>query len=1692
MGHYYYYGKAEFVAVFGDPMAEQQLHITTIYDVIDRIREMATSESQKGDYFELACRFYLLNDPALSQVVGKTWLWDDWPENGGKPDTGIDIVSEDPESAGHFWAVQCKCYLEDNALPYGECSTFWGTAGPDTRFARYMLFTTTDNLSANLLTQIASTNTVLITPQNMAEANVDWDAFLHGAGHGEHVTFDPRPHQVAAIEDINREFDDVGADRTKAILACGTGKTLMSLRLAESRCPHGNVLFAAPSIALVAQSLREWANQARVRLLALAVCSDSKASDLTTDGTLESVMDLGFPATTDPAKVAANAARLRAHDPDAMIVIFSTYQSMQVIQDAQALGLPAFDLIVCDEAHRTTGFHDPSLPEDERPAFQIVHDEERVHGAKRLYMTATERIYGDSAKEKAKQHAGRTDAVVLASMDDESIYGRTCHELKFAKAIDADLLCDYRVVVLAVHEETLPADVRARLHEAGAKGDNNEIALDDYAKVIGCYKALATHGVNQDVLTIIDPNDPLAEFLSIEEDDGERVLDTTEIEPLHRAVGFCGTIAMSKDISREFPAIVSEYLGHSEDAIDLDVVCRHVDGTMNSKQRGAELAWLADECAGNECRMLTNARCLSEGVDVPSLDAAIFFAPRKSVIDVVQAVGRVMRTFTNPKTGEKKKLGYIILPVFIPAGRTPEEALGDSKTFDVVWKVLQALRSHDERLEARVNSLQLARKKDKPKIGRGTTSLGANQGTDQGDGGEGAGAGTQMVMDLSATEGLQDAIYATLVQKVGTRIYWDTWADDVARIAQRHIEQINAAIESDEAAREGMDSFLTGLRESLNPGITQEDAVEMVAQHMITLPVFEALFGDFEFSRSNPVSIAIDEFLDGISGHGVGEMDASDHKALDELYSSVRLRASMVVNDAGRQELIKNLYNEFFKAAFKSTSDKLGIVYTPNEIVEFILRFSDKVLRREFGKGIADEGVHVLDPFAGTGTFMARLIESDLIPDDKLAHKYLHELHSNEILLLAYYIMVVNIEYAYHSRTGEYVAYPLALLTDTFQMTEDDDTIDESLFIDNSIRKLEQNDLNVWLCCGNPPYSNGQTSANDNNANEHYETLENRIRESYIALSTAGSTKSLMDSYIKAFRWASDRITRHGDSGVVAFVTNAGWLRTAAGEGIRRCFVKEFNCIYVYDLRGNQRTQGEESRREGGKVFDSGSRAPIAVTVLVKNPSSSEHGVIRYFDVGDYKSRFEKLEAIGEASQTEPEWTIITPDRHGDWLNQRNDAWYDLVPVGVLDGSKKTPFGIWEIWSLGIGTNRDAWSWNYSSEVVAGNVSRLIDNMNAEVEKVKGAFDLKEFDSTKYSWVESTVTRYKRGERLTFAPDTVIDAVYRPFCRQYLYFEGQLVHRMFQQERLFPLKAPHETFDNVVIALTNGSKSSCLVTNHLPDLHFVGDSQCFPLYWYEKDEGGSLFLPQGEKALRDAWGNRYVRHDGITDRTLEVFRSAYPTAFHDRQLREGPKELTKADIFHFVYGILHSPEYRAKYEANLQKELPRIPLVEEASFETFVRAGYALAELHLGYEAVEPWPNLMYSQMPDVDPGPVTKMVWGKRRNPETKKMERDYAKLVYNANLTISNIPERAQEYVVNGRSPLDWMIDRYQVKTDKNTGIVNDPNEYSDDPLYIVKLIGSLVTVSMRTLDIIDGLPPIREIEHPDNWPAEWAAQQ
>lgn len=1590
----------------------------TIYDALEYIRMNATSEKDKGTQFERLTRFFLKNDPLWKSRFSEVWMWSNAPTNDGA-DIGIDLVAKDRED-NSYWAIQCKCLDDDATLHYQPVGTFYGKTGIDGTYPHTMIVTSASRFSAHLETVADSWNTVRIFTDNMAESEIDYSDWIEGRTITKRVLKQPREHQRMAINACLEKFKTY--DRGKLIMACGTGKTITALRLTEEYLDSlgktgGRILFLAPSIALVGQSMREWANQSALPMECAVVCSDARASGLEEDTWESSLRDIPYPASTDPD---ALYSQMKEVDPNSLSVVFSTYQSIQVVSDAQKKGLPAFDLIICDEAHRTTGMVEQGK-QNEASEFIKVHDNSIINGNKRLYMTATPRIYGDRAVRIAN-----ADSYIVSSMDDESVFGPEFYHLSFGRAIDENLLTDYKVIALTVNEDTVSEVYQRAMEEEG-----DGFTVTESARVIGCWKGLLDQG----------------------NIDGNR---------LKNAVAFCSTIAESKRITEYFKKTVDIYIDYEKEKgkelPEFRCKIEHVDGTMDSNTRRERLRWLEQTETGEDaaCRILTNARCLAEGVDVPSLDAVIFLQPKNSQIDIIQAVGRVMRKF------EGKQFGYIILPIVIPAGMTAEQALDDNETFAVVWEVLKALRSHDERLDARINALPYDKNKATPVVSVVDTGDTGTQ-PDQPDVPFKNDEGTQLDI-LEGVSGvsqqLQEAINALIVKKCGTKVYWDVWAKDIAEIAKRHIQRIEEIVRSDEAAKAEFQKFLRGLKDSLNESITENQAVEMLAQHIITLPVFEALFAGAGFAESNPVSIAMEEMLSVLRQHTLET--ESEKRELRDLYASVRMRAEGIRTDAGRQSVIKDLYESFFKEAFKATSEKMGIVYTPNQVVDYILHATDRLLYKEFGQHLCDKDVHILDAFTGTGTFIVNLInDKELMPDDKLPYKYRNEIHCNEIMLLAYYIASINIEHAFHSRIGgEYESFPGAVLTDTFQMYEENDPLDVEMFVDNSERILRQMETPIHVLVGNPPWSAGQNSANENNANEKYPTLDARIAETYAAGTQATNKNSLYDSYIRAFRWASDRI---GEKGIVSFVTNGGWLRSDSANGFRNCLAKEFDSIYVFDLRGNARTSGEQRRKEKDNVFGQGTRTPVIITLLVKKPEPTEHCVIHYHDIGDYLTREDKLSIVKSAVTVEPfEWDLLHPDRHGDWLEQRDDSWYHFAPIGLNNKIGNPLNGLFECYSRGLETGRDSWIYGFDHNAVESRMTSMIDYYNWCVQSNCSEED--KYNSAKIKWTASLETKADRQEKLVFHQAKTTKVLYRPFCKMFAYWDEQVIHRPGIWRKCFP-----QGYSNVAFAVCD---RGVLITSLVPDLELLHHGQFFPMYWYEKPENGG----------------RMIRHEAITDETLNLFRKVYPGGFGKRAQKDGGIEIQKEDIFYYIYGILHSEEYRSRYSANLKKELPRIPLAE--NFRDFYNVGKALAQLHLHYEEAEPYPLTVVGD--DENPGRVEKMRWGKKRNPVTGKMEADKSVLVYNNNLTFKGIPEIAHRYVVNGRSPLEWMIDRYQVKTDKASGIVNDPNLYSEDPLYIVNLIRRLVTVSVETMKIVDAMSAINEMDCYVDFPDAWKVQE
>ncbi|KWT46551.1 helicase [Lactococcus lactis] len=1576
--------------------------------IIQEINENNTQQRDRGTAFEYLVKAYLKNEPTYKNLFQEVWMLSEVPESEDIPkkDTGVDLVAK--KFTGELVAVQAKFY--DHKLYKQDIDSFLSEINKD-YYAEGLIVSSTDDWGANAEQAIEGLSKSIsrIGLSDLRNSQIDWDKFSFVSSEKIQVKQSKklRDYQEKAISNSLEYFKKY--DRGQLIMAPGTGKTFTSLKIAEAMANESDnetfsILYLVPSIQLLTQTLRAWNNDTDLSISSMAVTSDRNASRQSLDEEEKNLFvkaqDIGFPATTSTAQVLKNYEEIKKAEPTNLLVVFSTYQSIDVLGQAQKEGFPEFDLIIADEAHRTTGAR---LEDQDDSAFTKVHSNDNIKGKLRLYQTATPKVYGQEAKNTANEQS-----VVAASMDDESIYGTQIFRLGFGDAIGRGILTDYKLMVLAVNESGIRKELQQTM-----QGDNG-LNLDDIGRIIGVWNGMIKRNSDS---------------------------DTYWGAPMKRAIAFTRTIADSKLITDKFDMVVNDYLSESDNEFSVDV--HHADGTMNALQKNTELDWLkSDDIPENEARILSNVRFLTEGIDVPNLDAIIFLSSRKSQVDIVQAVGRVVRK------AEDKDYGYIIIPVVVPDGVDPASILDNSQNYDVIWQILNALRSVDERFQATINKLQYNKKKSSQiniidvNAAPADSSDDVQEVSEVAETPQGYHIATRgknkgkYIKNRSTTSYTQDetldewtelegVIYGKIVQKLGNRAYLEDWSEDVGKIARRHIEYMNTLIGTVPAIAQEFDKFVQSLKHNINDSITQEQAVEMLAQHMITKPVFDALFDEYSVVRKNPVNDAMEKIIDELANFGFDK----EQKELQPFYESVQMRASGIDNAEAKQKIIVTLYDKFFRTGFKKTTDRLGIVFTPVEVVDFIVHSVDDVLRKYFGKTIASKGVHILDPFTGTGTFITRtlqylkdLMDKGEIKLEDILEKYVNELHANEIVLLSYYIAAINIEAVFDEINGDeldYEPFEGIVLTDTFQSTESEDVLDDDFFRGNDERLKRQQEVPITAILGNPPYSGGQQSSNDNNANLSYEKLDSRIRETYVQNSTSNNNNYSYDSYIRAIRWSSDRLSTKG---VIGFVSNASYIDSQSADGLRHSLYNEFNHLYIFNLRGDQRTVGEQSRKEGGKIFGSGSRTPIAISILVKDGTDKHE--IHYRDIGDYLNRDQKLLILTETKTIEKiDWSEIIPDKNNDWINQRDENYLDYVPVYSTEDSEK----IFNVSSMGVQTKRDKWIYNFSKTSLDSNISRMIENYNSEVKRLgqdENPLSLINTNENYIKWSDELKRKFLNGYIIENSKNYVISQ-YRPFTKKYLLYSRDLIAR--------PGKFDNWNTENKILFVMGvgaNKEFSAIVTNLIPESALEANGQGFSL---EANQSG----------------------DGL---------------FNDAFNLEKRFDLSEEDLFYYVYGVLHSQEYRQKYANDLQKALPRIPLLKDK--EKYVEIGRKLADLHLNYEHQPSWEGVIVT---GVESGNfrVKKMKHPKVRNSEGKSVN-DLTKIIFNENITISNIPEQAYEYVVNGRPAVEWIIDQYQVKTDKKSGITDDPNDFApENPRYILDLLLSVITVSMKTVELVAQLP-------------------
>ncbi len=1624
-----------------------------IREILETIRDdKSLSTTERGNEFEKITKIFLQNDAIQKNQFSKVWTWTAWQKlhadlDFPTTDSGVDLVAELRNAPGEFCAVQCKFIAPDSSVTKDAMNSFLSLSANKT-FSRRILATTSDKeIQKKSNPTINEKPFNIIRTTDLEQSDIDWNSWQKKS-----VTRKApkilRPHQEEALKAALSHFQKpTGNDRARITMACGTGKTLLSLRIAEAFAKREKnkpylVLYMVPSLALMSQVVRDWKNDCIQDFAALSVCSDPgtgrrRSSD---DSIYTDLKDLAFAATTDADSLVQQFRSVR--NDRKIITVFCTYHSTGVLTEAQKKHLPDFDLVFCDEAHRTTGAR--FLGKDEKE-FSKIHSERNVGAKRRIYMTATPKIYSSDPRKKTDLAESN-----ISSMDDPTIYGPEIYSLTFDEAVKKDLLSDYKVIMLSVDEEEIEPVLRemlARLRE-NESGANDILELDELSKFIGSWKALKQDGI-----------------------DGEN--------PIKTALAFSSTIKKSERFARNFHESVEIYDEQFGDgSIDTTLEAEHVDGSHNAATRNERLYWLQKQAEDHEtCKVLSNVRCLSEGVDVPALDAILFLDPKQSQIDVIQSVGRVMRK------AEGKEIGYVILPIVVNSKFHTEKKITNTGRYKVIWQILNALRSHDRNMDQYINKMDLGEDvSDKLVWVDTSTKKEKTRQQDQDDG----------IQYLNLYQ-IPPPLKAEIIRKCGTRDYWQSWAQDIAKIAETHITRLNGILkEPDTPERKAFTAFLEEIRDDLNPEISEQQAIEMLAQHTITAPVFDALFsGENSFTSQNSISIAMEKTLSLVDKHHIN----AESRSLQKFYEDVRFKASGIETLQAKQNLIKQLYGDFFKGAFPKTVEKFGIFYTPVEIVDFMIHSVQHVLEKEFDSSLSDKMVDILDPFTGTGTFITRLIQSGLL-GKKLEQKYMTGLHANEIMLLAYYIACVNIEAVFHATANkkpeEYTPFPGSILTDTLHLAEQDRDMVANLMKDNSGRRKRQKKKPIKIIIGNPPYSIGQKSLRDHAANTDYPNLNRRIKETYSGKSTS-SKKSMYDSYMQAFRYATDRLeNENNNEGIIAFITNGSWITNPTADGFRRSLGIEFDRIYIFNLRGDFRVQGERNNLEGENIFNI--KSPIAITILVKkiHKNFKREGKVFYYQFQDYMKNNQKMSFLIKKQSIENiDLEEIIPDENHTWLSQGKKEFQTFISI---DSNKEDKIkSIFKFSSSGIASNRGDWVVNFSKNNLISNVTNSMDFYNQEMRRIN-AKTIQEVnmsvsrDPKKIKYNDGDIRNIIRKISKELDMNKVEIQLFKAFTKKWSYTGKNFNHRVYQTNSIFPNEIngninENNTLSNV--AITIGSPSprkefSCFICKEVPNLHLLQNAKNFPLHKYnlngkknqksqtnpEMSESNSAVLFQLNTLENSE--EESLKEYAISEFAMKTWRDAYPS-----------QEISEEDLFYYVYGILHSYDYREQFCNDLYSSFPRIPILAKyKDFKAFSDAGRRLAEIHLNYETIEPYPATLNETRPavmtDRDHYRVRKMAFVK-----TADKKNDLTKVRYNTRITIEDIPEKAWDYRLDGYPALKWIMNQQQVKTDKDSGITNDPNDWANEtmnnPRYPLDLFLRVITVSMKTLEIMENLPKL-----------------
>lgn len=843
------------------------------------------------------------------------------------------------------------------------------------------------------------------------------------------------------------------------------------------------------------------------------------------------------------------------------------------------------------------------------------------------------------------------------------------------------------------------------------------------------------------------------------------------------------------------------------------------------------------------------------------------------------------------------------------------------------------------------------------------------------------------------------------------------------------------------------DTFFELCKSEINPDITLEDIREMMIQHLLTGDIFSKIFNDAKFHLHNTIASELEKLVDTLFSY------AERRNLLGEIehyYATINATAAGITDHHEKQKFLKVLYENFYKVYNPKAADRLGVVYTPNEIVRFMVDSTDFLLNKHFGKTLSDKNVEILDPATGTGTFITDIIEN-AIPKQYLVNKYQNEIHANEVAILPYYIASLNIEYTFKQKMGYYKEFENICFVDTLDNTGGLEFIGQQhklfgITSENTERIKRQNQKKISVIIGNPPYNANQKNEKENNKNREYPEIDKRIKNTYINNSTAQKTK-MYDMYSRFLRWASDRIDKNG---IISFVSNSSFINSRTYDGFRKVVSEEFNEIYIIDLKGNARTSGERRRQEGGNIFSDLIRVGIAIYFLIKK--EKENGFkIYYNSISDYAKSDEKKEYLKVNKIKDIEFIDISPDKKNNWINIADNDWDELIPIfdkNVKLG--KNNEAIFKLYTLGTTSNRDDWVYDFSISNLKDKIDFFINTYNKDLFNSKSKKAINTSEIIKYT--RDLKKRLVKGQELKVNDLEFRNCLYRVFSKSNIYFDSALNEMRYQTPLLFP----NRDSENILIGVNVSNRPfNILASKYLVDLHFNGDCQCLPLYRYNSN---------GEKI------------ENITDWGLQQFQIFYKT-----------KRIKKEDIFHYVYAVLHNPEYRKKYELNLKREFPRIPFYDD--FKNWCTWGKKLMDLHLNFETVEPYKlNVITSTKKSEHKKELKKLFEEEINEPEIMfkyqpkikvilKADKEHGVIKIDELTSITGIPKETWEYKLGNRSAVEWILDQYKEKRPSDLTIAERFNSYrfTDYKDKVIDLIKRITTVSVETQKIISEMKNI-----------------